>query len=81
MPDNDDAAILEAALNEVDAFLRQRLDESQLKVPHLIIAATKEGQAVLRSNVDPYTLRSIGKDIIEIADEITRQPTEGDTTH
>ena len=35
---------------------------------------TKDGQAVLRSNVDPATLRSIGKDIIEIADEITRQP-------
>jgi hypothetical protein len=45
------------------------------------IACTKEGQGVLRSNVDPDTLRSIGKDIIEIADEITRQPTEGDTTY
>ena len=40
------------------------------------IACTKEGQALLRSNVDPDTLRSIGKDIIEIADKITRQPTE-----
>jgi hypothetical protein len=80
MPD-DDAAILEAVLSEIDTLLRARLEEGQLRVPHLIIAATKDGQAVLRGNVDPDTLRSIGKDIIEIADEITRQPTEGDTTH
>jgi hypothetical protein len=80
MPD-DDAANLEAVLSEIDGLLRRRLEENQLVVPHLLIAATKDGQAVLRSNVDPDTLRSIGEDIIEIADEITRQPTEGGTTH
>lgn len=78
---DDDAARLEAVLSEIDSALRALLEESQLKVPHLIIAATKDGQAVLRSNVDPETLRSIGKDIIEIANEITRPPKDGDTTH
>ena len=81
MPDDDDAAALEAVLTEVDAFLRLRLEDRQLKVPHLIIAATNDGEAVIRTNVDPDTLRNIGKDIIEIADEIIRSPEEGDTTH
>ena len=53
MADDDDAARLEPILSEMDTALRARLEESQLKVPHLIIAATKDGEAVLRSNVDP----------------------------
>ncbi|WP_281291574.1 hypothetical protein [Reyranella soli] len=42
MPD-DDAAILEAVLSEIDALLRRSLEESQLEVPRLIIAVTKDG--------------------------------------
>ena len=42
MPD-DDAAILEAVLSEIGALLRRRPEKSQLEVPRLIIAVTKNG--------------------------------------
>ena len=53
----DDADILEEVLSELDALLCRRLQERGLEGPHLIIAATKESQAVLRSNVGPDGLR------------------------
>jgi hypothetical protein len=47
------AAILEAVLSEIDVLLRRRLEESQLEVPHLIIAAAKDGQAALPATSVP----------------------------
>jgi hypothetical protein len=77
----DAAAILEEVLGEADALIRRLLADRQLEVPHLVIAVTPDGQVVLRSNVSPDVLRSFGKDLIDVADNLTAPPEPGDTTH
>jgi hypothetical protein len=42
---------------------------------------TPDGQVVLRSNVSPDVLRSFGKDLKNVADELEAPPKPGDTTH
>jgi hypothetical protein len=72
---------LEKVLAEADVLVRLRLKEIGLEVPHLIVAVTPDGEVVLRSNVSPDVLRSLGEDLKNIADELTAPPEPGDTTH
>ena len=72
---------LEKVLAEADAVIRVRLKEIGLSVPHVVIAVTRDGEVVLRSNVSPDVLRSFGEDLKNIADELEAPPEPGDTTH
>ena len=72
---------LEKVLAEADVLVRLRLKEIGLEVPHLVVAVTPDGQVVLRSNVSPDVLRSLGEDLKNIADELEAAPEAGDTTH
>ena len=42
---------------------------------------TPAGQVVLRSNVSPDALRSLGEDLINVADEIEATPEPDGTAH
>ena len=77
----DRAAILEEVLGEADALIRRLLADRQLQVPHLVVAVTPDGQVVLRSNVNPDVLRTFGKDLIDVADNLTAQAKPGETEH
>ena len=72
---------LENVLAEADVLVRLRLKEIGLEVPHLVVAVTPDGEVVLRSNVSPDVLRSLGDDLKNIADELEAPPKPGDTTH
>ena len=72
---------LENVLAEADVLVRLRLKEIGLEVPHLVVAVTPDGEVVLRSNVSPDVLRSLGEDLKNIADELETPPEPGDTTH
>ena len=72
---------LESVLAEADVLVRLRLKEIGLEVPHLVVAVTPDGEVVLRSNVSPDVLRSLGEDLKNIADELEAPPEPGDTTH
>ena len=72
---------LENVLAEADVLLRLRLKDIGLEVPHLVVAVTPDGEVVLRSNVSPDVLRSLGEDLKNIADELEAPPEPGDTTH
>ena len=61
---------LESVLAEADVLVRLRLKEIGLEVPHLVVAVTPDGEVVLRSNVSPDVLRSLGEDLKNIADEL-----------
>ena len=76
----DHAKILEDVLGEADQVIRQRLQERGLQVPHVTIAVTPDGRVVLRSNVSADVLRSFGKDLIDVADELEAPPGPDDTT-
>ena len=81
MPKQDAAAILGEILSEADALIRQRLKDRGLELPHLVIAVTRDGEVVLRSNVSAEVLRSFGEDLKNVADELEAPPKPGDTTH
>lgn len=81
MPQQDAATIPEEILGEADAFLRQRLKDRGLELPHLVIAVTPLGEVVLRSNVSADVLRSFGEDLKNVADELEALPEPGGTTH
>jgi hypothetical protein len=72
---------LESVLAEADVLVRLRLKDIGLEVPHLVVAVTPDGEVVLRSNVSPDVLRSLGEDLKNIADELEAAPEPGDTTH
>jgi hypothetical protein len=72
---------LEQVLAEADVVIRVRLKEIGLEVPHLVIAATPNGEVVLRSNVSPDVLRSFGEDLKNIADELEAPPAPDDPRH
>jgi hypothetical protein len=77
----DPAAALQGILGEADTLLRQRLQDVNLEVPHIVMAVTPQGEVILRSNVPPEVLRSFGDDLKNVADELTASPERGDTTH
>jgi hypothetical protein len=60
MPQHDAAAKLEQILTEADDLIRRRLEESGLQVMHVTLAITQDGMGVVRTNVGPELLRSIG---------------------
>ena len=60
---------LENVLAEADV-LGLRLKEIGLEVPHLVVAVTPDGEVVLRCNVSPDVLRSLGEDLKNLADEL-----------
>ena len=72
---------LQNVLAEADVLVRLRLKEIGVEVPHLVVAVTPDGEVVLRSNVSPDVLRSLGEDLKNIADELEAPPEPGDTTH
>lgn len=77
----DNAATIEEILGEADALIRQRQKDRGLEFPHLVVAVTPDGQAVLRSNVSPDGLRSFGEDLENVADELEAPPPgPGETT-
>ena len=73
--------MLAEIVGEADALIRLRLYEGGFKVPHLVIALTPENRVVLRSNVSADVLRSVGQDLINVADELTAGPEPDDTAH
>jgi hypothetical protein len=78
----DHVRLLNDVLDEADRLIRRRIDErSDVPLPHLVIAVTPGGQIILRSNVNPDALRSLGEDLKKLADEIEAGPEPGDTTH
>jgi hypothetical protein len=77
----DAAAALDEILGEADALIRHRLKDRGLVLPHLVVAVTPDSKIVLRSNVSADVIRSFGKDLQEVADELTAPPEPGDTTH
>ena len=77
----DAVRTLENVLAQADVLVRLRLKEIGLKVPHIVVAVTPDGEVVLRSNVSPDVLRSLGEDLKNIADELEAPPEPGDTTH
>lgn len=64
---------LEKVLAEADVLVRLRLKEAGLEVSHLVMAATPDGEVVLRSNVSSEALRSFGENLKNIADEKRRR--------
>ena len=76
----DAAAILEQILTEADALIRQRLEESGLEVMHVILAPTQDGMGVVRTNVGPELLRSMGEELVDVSGRI-EPPRPGDAKH
>ncbi|GEP61206.1 hypothetical protein [Reyranella soli] len=72
---------VEKVLTEADVLIRFRLKEVGLDLPHLVIAATPDGEVVLRSNVDPDVLRSFSEDLKNIADELEASPRRDNQAH
>ena len=71
---------VEKVLTEADVLIRFRLKEVGLDLPHLVIAATPDGE-VVRSNVDPDVLRSFSEDLKNIADELEASPRRDNQAH
>ena len=72
---------LENVLSEADVLVRLGLKEIGLEMPYLVVAVTPDGDVVLRSNVSPDALRSLGEDLKNIADELEALTEPGDTTN
>jgi hypothetical protein len=64
-----------------DTPIRQRQRDRGLDFPHLVVAVARDGQVVLRSNVNPDGLLSFSEDLKNVASELTGPPEPGDTTH
>jgi hypothetical protein len=79
MPQNA-AAKLEQILTEADDLIRRRLEESGLEVMHVIIAMTEGGLGVVRTNVGPELLRSMGEELVDVSSRI-EPPRPGDAKH
>jgi hypothetical protein len=80
MPQPDDAAKLEQIMTEADDLIRQRLEESGLEVMHVNLAITQDGMGVLRTNVGPELLRSMGEELVDLSGRI-EPPKPSDAKH
>ena len=76
----DAAAKLEQIMTEADDLIRQRLEESGLEVMHVILAITQDGMGVVRTNVGPELLRSMGEELIDVSGRI-EPPLPGEAKH
>ena len=72
----DAAQILEEVLSEADQLICRLLKERGLEVPHLVMAAPPDGEVLLRSNIRPESLRSLGEQLIDVAGEMATPPTD-----
>jgi hypothetical protein len=70
MPQHDAVAKLEQILTEADALIRRRLKESGLEVMHVTLAITQDGMGVVRTNVGPELLQSMGEELVDLSAEI-----------
>lgn len=63
------ASVIEKAVIEADALIRERLAEAGVKAPHIVMAITATGAGIIRSNCTPGTLKDIAKGLKKIAVE------------
>jgi hypothetical protein len=80
MPQHDSAAKLEQIFTEADDLIRRRLLESGLEVMHVILGMTQDGIGVVRTNVGPDLLRSMGEELVDVSGRI-EPPRPSDATH
>jgi hypothetical protein len=80
MPQHNAAAKLEQILTEADDLIRRRLEESGLEVMHVILAMTQDGMGVVRTNVGPNLLRSMGEELVDLSGQV-EPPRPGDAKH
>jgi hypothetical protein len=76
----DAAAKLEQIMTDADDLIRQRLEESGLEVMHVILAITQDGMGVVRTNVGPNLLRSMGEELVDLSGRI-EAPRPSDAKH
>ncbi len=67
-------------MTEADDLIRQRLEESGLEVMHVNLAITQDGMGVLRTNVGPELLRSMGEELVDLSGRI-EPPKPSDAKH
>ena len=72
----DPILVIEAAVAEADALLRERLAAAGIKVPHAIVAVTPAGAGIVRANCGPEMLRDIASGLRRVADEGTGKATK-----
>ncbi len=77
---DDAAAKLEQIMTEADDLIRRRLEESGLEVMHVILAITKDGMGVVRTNVGPELLRPMGEELVDVSGQM-EPPKLGDAQH
>ena len=80
MPQHNAAAKLEQILTEADDLIRRRLEESGLEVMHIILAIAQDGMGVLRTNVGPELLRSMGEELVDLSGQMKR-PNASESQH
>ena len=80
MPQHDAADKLEQILTEADALIRQRLADSGLEVMHVTMAITQDGISVVRTNVGPELLKSMGEELVDLSTQI-EPPRRGEAKH
>jgi hypothetical protein len=80
MPQHDAVAKLEQILTEADALIRRRLKESGLEVMHVTLAITQDGLGVVRTNVGPELLRSMGEELVDLSGQM-KPPNPSDAHH
>jgi hypothetical protein len=80
MPQHDAADRLEQILTEADALIRQRLADSGLEVMHVTMAITQDDISVVRTNVGPELLKSMGEELVGLSSQI-EPPRRGEAKH
>ena len=66
MPDPDILAI-EAALNDADTLIRQRLEPLSSDIAYVVLAMTPEGVGMIRSNVGAPVMRAMARMLLQVA--------------
>jgi hypothetical protein len=80
MPNQEATAKLEQIMTEADALIRRRLKESRLEVMHVTLAITQDGFGVVRTNVEPELLRSMGEELVGLSAHL-EAPNPSDSQH
>jgi hypothetical protein len=80
VPQHDAADKLEQILTEADALIRQRLADSGLEVMHVTMAITQDGISVVRTNVGPELLKSMGEELVDLSGQM-EPPSPGAAQH
>jgi hypothetical protein len=80
MPNLEATAKLEQIMTEAGDLIRRRLKESGLEVMHVTLAITENGFGVVRTNVGPELLRSMGEELVDLSAQI-EAPKAGDAQH